>query len=619
MLTLLLFMFDSMLEDGSWNSIVRWSLNGSSFVVVNMNDFTKHVLPRHFRHSNFASFVRQLNKYDFHKMKKDPAMFEALFGMQPGSSSGEFDQMWEFKHACFIKGRPDLLDGVKRKVPTGKKKQDDVGREGTATGGGDSPSNSAGGSGGPPPLLGADAADKAAEEYSSLKDQVASLTAIQDQMTNHIGTLTKQYQSVISEMVTFQRNMVQQDQLMQNMIQYLVHLEQDRGRPAVGPPDGRPMLDASPFMNSGDAQKLIGSYSDVARASFAQMSELAARAGHGGPIASGSGSRTDAALSSNVAPLSPKSHGGSISSESSAPMSAVARKASVFLHPPHFDEQTNAGGSGSSTSTSPTETPAGQTLAPAVAAAGGVPAGMDQAGLRVFTVGTLQPRQEEEHLDHDGSMAGGREANFSAGKQRSATPGEAKGLPVPQLEDLPQGMPKVDKRNGSKDSSPIHTAAGGSSPGGRSTPGAGNSAGDKSSVLRVRRSTYVPGWAVPPRILLVDDDAVCRQLSSKFLQVSGCAIDVAVDGVNAVNKMNLEKYDLVLMDIVMPNLDGVSATSLIREFDPRTPIISMTSNSQPSELMTYMNHGMNDILPKPFTKEGLVNMLEVRVGYAIQD
>lgn len=128
--------------------------------------------------------------------------------------------------------------------------------------------------------------------------------------------------------------------------------------------------------------------------------------------------------------------------------------------------------------------------------------------------------------------------------------------------------------------------------------------------LRVRRSTYVPGWAVPPRVLLVDDDAVSRKLSSKFLQVFGCTIDVAVDGVGAVNKMNLEKYDLVLMDIVMPKLDGVSATSLIRKFDHMTPIISMTSNSKPNEIMTYYSSGMNDILPKPFTKEGLLGMLE---------
>ena len=62
----------------------------------------------------------------------------------------------------------------------------------------------------------------------------------------------------------------------------------------------------------------------------------------------------------------------------------------------------------------------------------------------------------------------------------------------------------------------------------------------------------------------------------------------------------------------MPKLDGVSATNLIRQFDHMTPIISMTSNSKPNEIMTYYHSGMNDILPKPFTKEGLLEMLEVR-------
>lgn len=78
----------------------------------------------------------------------------------------------------------------------------------------------------------------------------------------------------------------------------------------------------------------------------------------------------------------------------------------------------------------------------------------------------------------------------------------------------------------------------------------------------------------------------------------------------------------------MPKLDGVSATSLIRQFDHMTPIISMTSNSKPNEIMTYYSSGMskkciwlvqalicvagmNDILPKPFTKDGLFDMLEV--------
>jgi len=62
-----------------------------------------------------------------------------------------------------------------------------------------------------------------------------------------------------------------------------------------------------------------------------------------------------------------------------------------------------------------------------------------------------------------------------------------------------------------------------------------------------RRESNVPGWAVPPRVLLVEDDQVCRKLSSKFLEVFGCDIDVAVDGVSAVQKMKVHKYDLVLM------------------------------------------------------------------------
>lgn len=58
-----------MLEDPSYQSVVAWGPAGDCFVVKDMNEFTKRILPRMFKHSNFASFVRQLNKYDFHKVK----------------------------------------------------------------------------------------------------------------------------------------------------------------------------------------------------------------------------------------------------------------------------------------------------------------------------------------------------------------------------------------------------------------------------------------------------------------------------------------------------------------------------------------------------------------------
>lgn len=64
-----------------------------------------------------------------------------------------------------------------------------------------------------------------------------------------------------------------------------------------------------------------------------------------------------------------------------------------------------------------------------------------------------------------------------------------------------------------------------------------------------------------------------------------------LDGLEAVNKMNQgSKYDLVLMDIIMPNLDGVSACHLIRQFDS-TPIIAMTSNIRSDDISMYFQHG----------------------------
>ena len=63
------------------------------------------------------------------------------------------------------------------------------------------------------------------------------------------------------------------------------------------------------------------------------------------------------------------------------------------------------------------------------------------------------------------------------------------------------------------------------------------------------------------------------------------------DGLEAVNKLSAgHKYDLVLMDIIMPNLDGVSATHLIRQFD-QTPIIAMTSNIRSDDISMYFQHG----------------------------
>ena len=119
-----------------------------------------------------------------------------------------------------------------------------------------------------------------------------------------------------------------------------------------------------------------------------------------------------------------------------------------------------------------------------------------------------------------------------------------------------------------------------------------------------------PGWIRPPRILLVEDDPTCRQIGGKFLYSFCCVIDTALDGLEAVSKMQEGvQYDMILMDIIMPNLDGVSACHIIRQFD-RTPIIAMTSNIRSDDIQMYFQHGMDDVLPKPFTRKSLLEMLE---------
>lgn len=126
-----------------------------------------------------------------------------------------------------------------------------------------------------------------------------------------------------------------------------------------------------------------------------------------------------------------------------------------------------------------------------------------------------------------------------------------------------------------------------------------------------RRNTIKPSWTQTPRILVVEDDVVCRQLTSKFLEKFGCVVDTVENAQQGIEKMNHAKYDLVLMDIFLgPSMDGRKATSLIRQFDMYTPIISMTSNVQSQDVDSYIQVGMNDVLAKPFTKHGLFLILD---------
>merc|ERR1711964_346364 len=117
-----------------------------------------------------------------------------------------------------------------------------------------------------------------------------------------------------------------------------------------------------------------------------------------------------------------------------------------------------------------------------------------------------------------------------------------------------------------------------------------------SSVPGRKKSSADSVWGMTkPRILLVEDDKVCARIGSKFLQAFECGVETARDGLEAVNKINhgATNFDLILMDIIMPHLDGVSATVCIREIRPNLPIIAMTSNIRADDIDMYFRYGRN--------------------------
>ncbi|KAG2231607.1 hypothetical protein INT48_006693, partial [Thamnidium elegans] len=101
-----IFNNNSMVDDHTTDELIRWSDDGLSFIVVRHEEFAKKVLPRFFKHSNFSSFVRQLNMYGFHKV---PHLQNGVL-----STEGETER-WEFSNPHFQRNQPDLLLLVTRK------------------------------------------------------------------------------------------------------------------------------------------------------------------------------------------------------------------------------------------------------------------------------------------------------------------------------------------------------------------------------------------------------------------------------------------------------------------------------------------------------------------------
>jgi len=113
------------------------------------------------------------------------------------------------------------------------------------------------------------------------------------------------------------------------------------------------------------------------------------------------------------------------------------------------------------------------------------------------------------------------------------------------------------------------------------------------------------------RVLLAEDNAINRLLTIEGLAGTGIAFDVAVNGEEAVHKAGGQRYDLILMDVQMPLMDGLEATRRIRQLPgyAQVPILAMTANAFEDDRRECLAAGMNDHLSKPITPSQLQRQL----------
>ncbi|MCF7928831.1 MAG: response regulator [Spirochaetales bacterium] len=119
----------------------------------------------------------------------------------------------------------------------------------------------------------------------------------------------------------------------------------------------------------------------------------------------------------------------------------------------------------------------------------------------------------------------------------------------------------------------------------------------------------------PPRILIAEDNAVNLLYIQAMLTQEGFEIASANNGKEVIKLLEQNPFDLVLMDITMPELSGKEATNIIRNtqkenFPSDIPIIAMTGHSMKDDRQALLQHGMNDYISKPFTKDEVISTMK---------
>jgi CheY-like chemotaxis protein len=122
-------------------------------------------------------------------------------------------------------------------------------------------------------------------------------------------------------------------------------------------------------------------------------------------------------------------------------------------------------------------------------------------------------------------------------------------------------------------------------------------------------------------VLIADDNDTNRKVLAAMCDLFDCSSFLTKDGVEAVEAFFTMPFDVILMDIDMPRMDGIEATRTIRagsEHGRRIPIVAVTASVDPADLRTYTDAGMNGVVPKPIEASRLLEAISTAVGTSLQ-
>ena len=115
------------------------------------------------------------------------------------------------------------------------------------------------------------------------------------------------------------------------------------------------------------------------------------------------------------------------------------------------------------------------------------------------------------------------------------------------------------------------------------------------------------------QILVVDDELGIRTLLSEVLNIAGFQVTIAADGLDALNLIRKNKFDLILLDVNLPKVDGFAILEKIRASAPTQPIIMISARTEKDDVTHGLRLGADDYIRKPFSVEELVLRVENRL------